>query len=75
MPPIARLAARIGDLEGMGYEFEAKAKHGDYIYKLIKRPEPKPAALFCMKRLLRRLLRLRTGPLPSRSCSAASAMT
>jgi hypothetical protein len=44
-PAITRLSARIQDLEEMGYEFEPYQEHGDFCYRLIKRPAPKQLTL------------------------------
>lgn len=37
---ISRLASRIDDLEGMGWQFETYKQDGDYVYRVVKRPAP-----------------------------------
>jgi hypothetical protein len=44
-PAITRLGARINDLKEEGYEFETKQEHGDYVYRLVKRPAAKQLSL------------------------------
>jgi hypothetical protein len=44
-PAITRLGARINDLKAEGFVFETKQEHGDYVYKLISKPAPKPLTL------------------------------
>ncbi len=44
-PAITRLSARINDLEAEGYVFETKQVGGDYVYRLISKPAPKPLTL------------------------------
>ena len=44
-PAIARLGARIDDLEHLGYVFRPEREHGNYVYALINSPEPTQLAL------------------------------
>jgi len=44
-PAILRLSARIQDLEEEGYVFDAKEERGDYLYRLVSRPQPKTVAM------------------------------
>lgn len=44
-PAITRLGARIIDLKREGYEIEGEWRGGDYVYKLVAKPQAATLAL------------------------------